>query len=305
MSASALLLDTARRGELHHSVILAGPVPDQIRSLALSIAKSLNCFNRTSGDDCISCQKIERGTHPDVHLVSVEEDRKLISVEQVRRVVNDATLRPYEGRFKVFLIEPAEALSVSGENALLKTLEEPTRDTVFLLLTRNPDLLLPTIRSRSQAIWIHPQTDLDDELRVSIQAARLRHLSLWPAAGEKEAIENIAREVLAALESCARGNRAALLLIAAQLSSRDDVSSALSLLVALFRDLSGLEPEHSIDPEGFRAIQSAFNRAQFLESASLALRAMTRLEVNADVRLMIEQALGPLASIQHSASSIQ
>lgn len=304
MSASALLLDTARRGELHHSVILAGPVPAQIRALALSIAKSLNCLNRTSGDACISCQKIDRGTHPDVHLVTIAEDRKLISVEQVRHVVNNAALRPYEGPFKVFVVEPAEALSVSGENALLKTLEEPSRDTVFLLLTRNPDLLLPTIRSRSQAIWIHPQGRLDEELSVSIQAARLRQLALWPAEEGNE-VETIAREVLSALEKCAQGNRAALLSIASQLAAYDDVSSALSLLVALFRDLAGLTPDDSIDPEKFRIIQSAFSRAQFLESASLGLRAMTRLEVNADVRLMMEQALAPLAGIQHSASSIR
>lgn len=295
MSASTLLLDTARRGELHHAVILAGPVPEQLRALAVSIAKSLNCLNQTSGDSCTSCQKIDRAAHPDVHFVSVAEDRKLISVEQIRSLVNEAALRPYEGRFKVFIIEPAEALSVSGENALLKTLEEPARDTIFLLLARNPDLLLPTIRSRSQAIRIQPRTSVDDRVQVSLQAARLRHLALFPGE-ETDLTETLARSVLESLKSAAQGNRVSLLGIAAELASQDDVISSLALLVAILRDLAGISPEHSIDAEAFRAIQQSFSRDQLLKAASLSLRAMTRLEVNADVRLMLEQALSALAT---------
>ena len=92
--------------------------------------------------------------HPDVHFIEVAGERKMISVEQIRDIVAGAGMRPYEGRNKVFVIDPAEALSPGGSNSLLKTLEEPARDTVFILLTRSPDLLLPTIRSRSQAIYI-------------------------------------------------------------------------------------------------------------------------------------------------------
>lgn len=291
--SAALLLDAARRGEIHHSVILSGPVPAQLRELALSIAKSLICLNRTTGDDCASCLKIDRGIHPDVYWISVAEERKLISVEQVRNLVAAAVLRPFEARFKVFIIEPAEALSISGENALLKTLEEPVRDTVFLLLTRSADVLLPTIRSRSQTIYVAPQDSAKDEA-TSLQAARLRPLALW-SAEKSDVTQDIAREVLAALRETAEGNEAALLRIAAELSSGDDSVSALALLAALFRDLAALPPEQSLDPEAFRIVQQAFSRDQLLSCAALALRAITRLEVNADVRLLIEQSLLPLA----------
>ncbi|HEU4521834.1 MAG TPA: DNA polymerase III subunit delta', partial [Thermoanaerobaculia bacterium] len=148
-TAADLLLETARRGELHHSIILHGPSRDELRGLALSLAKTLNCVNGTTGDDCASCDRIERRIHPDVHFIEVAGDRKLISIDQIRELVAEATLRPYEGRTKVFIIDPAEGLSGHGANSLLKTLEEPTRDTTFALLTRAPDLLLPTIRSRS------------------------------------------------------------------------------------------------------------------------------------------------------------
>ena len=171
---AALLLDTARRGELHHAIILYGPAPDALRALALQVAKTLNCLNGSTGDDCTSCQRIERRTHPDVHFVEVVAERKLISVEQVRDVVAAATLRPYEGRNKVFIIDPAEALSVGGSNSLLKTLEEPPRDTIFILLTRSYDLLLPTIRSRSQPIHIGGAAPRDEALAASIASALQR-----------------------------------------------------------------------------------------------------------------------------------
>src|SRR5204863_9392129 len=128
--------------------------PAAWRGLALQVATTLNWLNGTTGHDCTSWQRIERRTHRDVHFVEVGAERKLSSVEQVRDVVAAATLRPYEGRNKVFVIDPAEALSVGGSNSLLKTLEEPPRDTIFILLTRSYDLLLPTIKSRSQPIHI-------------------------------------------------------------------------------------------------------------------------------------------------------
>ncbi|HKO00583.1 MAG TPA: hypothetical protein VJ032_02750, partial [Thermoanaerobaculia bacterium] len=168
--AATLLADTAKRGELAHAIILHGPAPDALRSAALRIAKSLNCVNRTTGDDCLACQRIDRNIHPDVHVIEVGSERKLISVEQIRDLVSSAVLRPYEGRNKVFIVDPADAVSPGGSNSLLKTLEEPTRDTTFILLTRSPELLLPTIRSRSQEIYVGGETPRDEELVSNIVA---------------------------------------------------------------------------------------------------------------------------------------
>ena len=115
-TTTSLLLDTARRGELHHAIILHGPSPSLLRETALRLAKTLNCVNGSTGDDCQSCQRIDRRTHPDVHFIEAAADKKLISIEQIREIVAEATLRPYEGRNKVFLIDPADGLSVSGSN---------------------------------------------------------------------------------------------------------------------------------------------------------------------------------------------
>jgi len=253
---AALLLDTARRGELHHAIILYGPAPDALRALALQVAKTLNCLNGSTGDDCTSCQRIERRTHPDVHFVEVGAERKLISVEQVRDVVAAATLRPYEGRNKVFIIDPAEALSVGGSNSLLKTLEEPPRDTIFILLTRSYDLLLPTITSRSQPIHIGGVAPRDEALASSIASALQRFAETRDSA--------------------------ALLALASLIASKEPPSDAIALLGETLCDAVAGNLEVPIPKE------------RLLAAADTSMAAVRWLGVNADVRLLVEQIVAEL-----------
>ncbi len=255
-NAAALLAETAQRGELHHAVILHGPSPDALREAALRIAKALNCVNGTRGDNCLACQRIERRIHPDVHMIEVGSERKMISVEQIRDLVAAAVLRPYEGRNKVFVIDPADALSPGGSNSLLKTLEEPTRDTTFILLTRSPDLLLPTIRSRSQAIYIGGEVRRDDELASEI-TEWLRHF-----AEKKES--------------------AALLALAAVIADQENVSEAMALLAELLCDAAAGRVPISIP------------RERLLAAADATMTATPNLVVNADPRMLVEQALAAL-----------
>ena len=249
-TAAELLIQTARRGELHHSIILHGPARDELRALAIRVAKTLN------GDD----QRIERGIHPDVHLIRVEGDRKLISIEQIREVVDGATMRPYEGKSKVFIIEPADALSVSGSNSLLKTLEEPTRDTLFILLTRSPELLLPTIRSRSQSIYVGGEESRDEELASFVRDGLARF------ANDDEA--------------------AALLSVAAAISSHDDVNSAIALLGSILCEAAAGRIEEL----------ATLDRDRALAAADETMAALKHLIVNADARLIVEQALAKLVA---------
>jgi len=256
--AGALLLDTARRGELHHAVILHGPAPAALRALAVGVAKALNCLNGTTGDDCAACQRIERRTHPDVHFVEVGGERKMISVEQIRDIVAGAGMRPYEGRTKVFIIDPAEALSPSGSNSLLKTLEEPARDTVFVLLTKSPDLLLPTIRSRCQQIYIGGAVETDLELAAEIVAALTRF-------AEKR-------------------DTAALLGVASLIASHDDTSDAIALLGRVLCDAAA------------GRVPLPIERERLLAAADAVLAAIRWLQVNADPRMLVEQALAELVA---------
>jgi DNA polymerase III subunit delta' len=255
-NAAALLADTARRGELPHAVILHGPSFEALRDAAIRIAKALNCLNRTTGDDCLACQRIERGIHPDVHIIEVGSERKLISVEQIRDLVSGAVLRPYEGRNKVFIIDPADALSPGGSNSLLKTLEEPVRDTTFILLTRSPDLLLPTIRSRSQAIYVGGNVQRDEKLAADIAAL------LEQFANKKES--------------------AALLALATVIADQDDVSQSMALLAEVLCEAAAGRPELPIP------------REKLLAAANASVFNTRWLQVNADPRMIVEQALAAL-----------
>ncbi|GAC1394890.1 MAG: hypothetical protein NVSMB68_11380 [Thermoanaerobaculia bacterium] len=258
-TAAELLLDTARRAELHYSIILHGPAHEELQALAMGAAKALNCVNGTTGDDCVACQRIERRIHPDVHFVEVAGDRKQISVDQIRDIVSNAVMRPYEGRTKVFIIDPASALTGSGSNALLKTLEEPARNTTFILLTRSPDLLLPTIRSRSQSIYVGGEERHDDGLETFLRDALTRFAT--------------------------RRDTAALLGVAAAVSQREVGGDAFALRGSVRCDAAaGRLPD----------VSGNVSRERLLAAADGAMTALRNLVVNADARLIVEQALAEL-----------
>lgn len=287
-TTTSLLLETARRGELHHAIILHGPSPALLRDVAVRVAKTLNCLNGSTGDDCASCLRIDRRTHPDVHFVEAAADRKLISIEQIREIVSEASLRPYEGRNKVFVIDPADGLSASGSNSLLKTLEEPTRDTTFLLITRAPDLLLPTIRSRSQSIYLG---DTERRLAGPREGMRIRQVALMDEG------EELATTILELLHRYAtRGEGAALLALATVISGQEDARDAIALLGTILSDAVGLDPAESLDPEKLAAIREHIPRERLLAAAEASLEAIRWLGVNADVRLLVENVMAALVS---------
>jgi DNA polymerase III delta prime subunit len=279
-TTSSLVLDTARRGELHHAVILYGPAPQPLRDLAVRVAKTLNCLEGTTGDDCNSCVRIDRRMHPDVHFTEVAGDKKQISIEQIRDIVAGATMRPYEGRNKVFVIDPADALSISGSNSLLKTLEEPTRDTTFILITRSPDLLLPTIRSRAQKIYVSETSRM---LAASPEARRIRDVALL------ENGDDLAGDILDLLHRYAtRNESAALLALAAIVSDHEPAKDAIALLGAILCDAA------AHDGPQLTEIRERIPRERLLAAADAAMAGIRWLGVNADVRLVVEQIVAAL-----------
>ena len=285
-TSASLILETARRGELHHAIILHGPSAPPLRDLALRVAKTLNCLNDSTGDACTSCERIDRRIHPDVHFIEVNDEKKMISIEQIRDIVSGATLRPYEGRNKVFIIDPADALSISGSNSLLKTLEEPTRNTTFLLITRAPDLLLPTIRSRAQPIYVAEPVRM---LVGSRESARIREVALLPDGDELGAtmIDLLHRYAT-------RGETAALLTLAAVIAGQDEVKDAIALLGAILCDAVGLDPRESLEPEKLAEIAEHIPREHLLAAADAAMAAIRWVGVNADARLLAESVVAAL-----------
>src|SRR2546423_631340 len=150
--------EQAIHGDVAQAYELSGPRSIGKHTVALRLAQTLNCAAATviagGCGACLSCRKIDHGTHPDVltvtRLMDLEKrnDQKNITIEQVRSMQRDLALRPLEGRKRVVIIDDAADLSEHAEVALLKTLEEPPPHAVLLLLTPTPARLLETIRSR-------------------------------------------------------------------------------------------------------------------------------------------------------------
>jgi DNA polymerase-3 subunit delta' len=161
-----LLARAISRDALPQSLIFGGPEGVGKRLVALAVAQRLNCL--TAPPDaadacgtCSACRRIASATHPDVLTIQGVSTPGEKKVETVRDQIASAAYRPFEGRRRVFIIDEADALQPVVQNALLKTLEEPTPSSQFILVTSRPEGLLPTVRSRCPQLRFGP-LDVDD-----------------------------------------------------------------------------------------------------------------------------------------------
>ncbi len=152
-----LLQNSIEAGRVSHAYLLSGPRRVGKLTLAREFARALNCLEPDCPcGRCRACRKIERGVHPDVQAIELEEGAKNISIDAVRGIHERVALRPAEGRVKVYIIEEAERLSEPAANSLLKTLEEPPPSVVLILTTLDATMLLPTLVSRCQQVDLLP-----------------------------------------------------------------------------------------------------------------------------------------------------
>lgn len=135
----------------NHAYLLVGPAGVGKATVAKKFAASLLC--PTSGvhlGECRSCRRIDSGNHPD--LAVIEPDGASLGVDQIRGAVMSSNMAPIEGDRKVFLIDEAGRMTEGAANALLKTLEEPSSSTIFILVAESEEEFPPTVASRCRVI---------------------------------------------------------------------------------------------------------------------------------------------------------
>lgn len=152
LTLPASLAERARAGTLAHAYILRGETPEERRAAAAALAAAMVCQGEAPPCGvCKPCQKAAKGIHPDVITIAPEPGKEL-TVDQVRRLRQDAYIRPNEAKRKVYILEDAQRMNQSAQNAFLKILEDGPAYAAFLLLTPSPDALLATVRSRCELI---------------------------------------------------------------------------------------------------------------------------------------------------------
>jgi len=151
-----LLQRSLARGRLGHAYLFTGDQLEELELLARTLAKTLNCRNPVEADgvatdccdECLTCRKIDGETHADIHWARPESKSRIISVEQMRDLMQQIQLKPAEAEYKVTIIAGADRLNTQAANAFLKTLEEPPAKSILILLSTQPSRILETILSR-------------------------------------------------------------------------------------------------------------------------------------------------------------
>lgn len=165
-----------RKGLLAHAYLFYGPEHVGKLTVAFHIAKLLHCEKNDENpcDKCRHCSSIAAGSHPQIllldtnhTLLSKKEERKDIPIDDMRELKRIFSFAAEENRWRVVIINEAEKLSDEAANSFLKLLEEPGPQSLFILVSANPDLLPATIRSRAQAMHFPPLSD--EKIRGLVQ----------------------------------------------------------------------------------------------------------------------------------------
>jgi DNA polymerase-3 subunit delta' len=151
-----LLAEAIEQDRLGHALLLSGLAGTGKRGFARALAAALWCTapgpERQPCGECGNCRQVLSGAHPGFTVLKPEEDKRDISIEAVRLLCERMVMTSHDGRSKVAIIDPVDALNRNGVNALLKTIEEPPPRSHLLLISERPLALLPTLRSRCQQL---------------------------------------------------------------------------------------------------------------------------------------------------------
>lgn len=225
-----ILQQARQQGRLPHALLLTGPQGVGKDQFALYLTQSLLCERSGANGEpcgqCRACLLYQAGNHPDVTVISPLEGKKNIGVDQVREIGQYLSLKSQYGGHKIVVLTPAETMNVNSANSLLKTLEEPTPNTVLVLVTHRPAQLPATIRSRCQEIrfgavavdegraWLDSQGIANSELLLALadgaplKAMRLADDNLMQERLEWfQALEALAKQGVDPIEIAAKQTR--------------------------------------------------------------------------------------------------
>ena len=208
------LRNAIRTGKVSHSYIFTGDVGAGKKTIARAFAAALECESGQPDPcmKCDSCKKAMGGGHPDIIVVQHEKPN-LISVDEIRnQIVGDIDIKPFSSPYKIYIVPDAQLMNEAAQNVLLKTIEEPPKYAVILLLTTNIDVLLPTIRSRCVRLdlriveektikeYLMDRLHLDEEEAELDASLSQGSIGRAKEAADSESFSNLTRKALSTLK---------------------------------------------------------------------------------------------------------
>ena len=317
--AVRLLRGALLHDHVHHAYLLAGPDGVGKELLARVFAQSANCEADDPPDRpcgaCANCALFQRGNFPDALWVMPQAERiarglmsradietvpsREIRVDDIREVSRRLSLAPLRGRRKLAIVVPAEAMNERAQNTLLKTLEEPPPATTFLLVSAQPEALLPTIRSRCARVQLGPVPEeilVARLVRDGIADADARERAARAQGSFTRALagQGSRRELIEAVETAlAAPDERAALDLAEQLGERDDAMAAALAVQSWTRDLLVGAPYMEL--RQLSALRDEISRwtppRALLLQAALCAEVIEALEQNGNARLQLERLL--------------
>lgn len=305
------LIRSVKSSHVAHAYIFEGVPGSGRRTTALALVQALFCLSPSEGDacgECQACRKVSSGNHPDLHFLEPLPDKRDISIEQVREMQQQLSLRPYEACRKACIIEPAERITTGAANALLKTLEEPSGHAVIILVATQADLLLPTIRSRCQQIRLSPlnETVLTSILRKEgMEAAKATAVAAM-AEGSLDSARSLAAEdsessrssLLDTLAAVDKGSISTVFdateLIAGE---RAENIALFGIIISLIRDMllmlsaKNVRISNSFMSEKLEAEASRFAPDSLMKALELAIETEKSIRGNVNGKLAINRFL--------------
>jgi DNA polymerase-3 subunit delta' len=334
-----LLQQSLSRDRLAHAYLFTGPPSIGKTTLALYLARALNCTDpgpRPCGT-CSSCRKIDHGVHPDVRVIDESEAvggaadepdepgsrrKRGIKIGQIRELQTQAALSPFEGRRRVYVLCDFQQANLEAANCLLKTLEEPPNNVVLILTALQAEGLLPTIVSRCQVLNLRPmpvgevQKALQqywgiEERRAAVLASLSAGRIGWAIrASQDEALMGTREKYLVALEQSGKLSYTERIGLAQQLGRNPaNLMDALELWQEWWRDLllarCGTSALVNVDREPAIRADAERYSLQEIESYLRAIeRAIQQLDQNVSPSLVMEVLLLKAPHVSAEASQV-
>ncbi len=312
--AEKLLQKHIANDDVRHAYLFTGAPGIGRRSLALAFARAINCTRPPSPGDycgtCRVCTQTGKMQHPDLSMVTPEEEGGIIKVNQIRNLQHSLALTPYEARYRIALLLNFQHANASAQNALLKTLEEAPAKVILLLTADSADALLPTISSRCEILRLRPipverlEKELQTRWHLPAEDARLyAHISngrtglALQMANDPEIVDKRkmwADEFFRLLPLNRRDRFAA---VDALTRSRDTLRLTLQVWLSLARDL--LLNTHNMHDQltnldyqtEINALNASLSSSQALNIVNEIITTLDDLESNANLRLLLDNLL--------------